>query len=79
MFISGTGVNKPSDAAGQTERVLKSIEERLLLAGSSMQNVVKCNVYLKDLGHYDAMNSAFQGRFGPEPPGETPLNDSPPL
>lgn len=73
VFISGTGVNKPSDAAGQTERVLKSIEERLLLAGSSMEKVVKCNVYLKDLSHFDAMNSAFQGRFGPEPPVRTTI------
>lgn len=73
VFISGTGVNTPSDAAGQTERVLKSIEERLLLAGSAMEKVVKCNVYLRDLSHYDAMNSVFNGRFGPEPPVRTTI------
>jgi enamine deaminase RidA (YjgF/YER057c/UK114 family) len=73
VFISGTGVSTPSDAAGQTDRVLKSIEERLLLAGSSMEKVVKCNVYLKDLSHYDAMNGAFRGRFGPEPPVRTTI------
>jgi len=71
VFLSGTGVNKPLDVAGQTDRVLKSIEERLVLAGSSMEKVVKCNVYLQDLRDYDDMNEAFRGRFGPEPPVRT--------
>ena len=71
VFISGTGVAEPADVAGQTDRVLKSIEERLILAGSSMEKVVKCNVYLLDLADYDAMNNAFRGRFGPEPPVRT--------
>lgn len=71
VFISGTGVAEPADVAGQTDRVLKSIEERLILAGSSMDKCVKCNVYLQDLRDYDAMNEAFRGRFGPEPPVRT--------
>jgi len=71
VFLSGTGVNKPLDVGGQTDRVLKSIEARLKLAGSSMDQVVKCNVYLQDLRDYDEMNEAFRGRFGPEPPVRT--------
>ena len=71
VFISGTGVSEPSDVGGQTDRVLKSIEERLILVGSSMEKCVKCNVYLQDLSDYDEMNRAFRGRFGPEPPVRT--------
>lgn len=71
VFLSGTGVNEPLDVGGQTDRVLKSLEERLILAGSSMEKVVKCNVYLQDLRDYDEMNKVFRGRFGPEPPVRT--------
>ena len=71
VFLSGTGVAEPLDVGGQTDRVLKSLEERLILAGSSMEKVVKCNVYLQDLRDYDEMNKAFRGRFGPEPPVRT--------
>jgi len=74
VFISGTGVNEPLNVGGQTDRVLKSLEERLILAGSSMEKVVKCNVYLQDLRDYDEMNEAFRGRFGPEPPVRTTVS-----
>ncbi len=68
VFLSGTGVNKPSDVAGQTVRVLESIERRLIQAGSSMQQVLRCIVFLKDLDDFAEMNQVFRGRFGGEPP-----------
>lgn len=71
VFLSGTGVRSPDDVGGQTLRVLESIERRLILTGSSMQQVVKCNVFLKTLDDYDAMNEAFRGRFGEHPPVRT--------
>jgi enamine deaminase RidA (YjgF/YER057c/UK114 family) len=71
VFLSGTGVRSPDDVGGQTLKVFESIERRLLLAGSSMQQVLKCNVYLKTLDDYDAMNDAFRGLFGENPPVRT--------
>lgn len=71
VFLSGTGVRSPDDVGGQTIKVFESIERRLLLAGSSMQQVVKCNVYLKTLDDYEAMNDAFRGLFGENPPVRT--------
>ena len=65
VFLSGTGVAEPLDVGGQTDRVLKSLEERLILAGSSMEKVVKCNVYLQDLRDYDEMNKLFEAASGP--------------
>lgn len=76
VFLSGTGVAEPADVAGQTDRVLQSIEQRLILVGSSMEKCVKCNVYLRDLADYDAMNEVFRGRFGPEPPVRTTVEVS---
>ncbi len=71
VFLSGTGVRTPNDVGEQTRKVFQSIERRLLLAGSSMQQVLKCNVYLADLDDYDAMNAAFRGLFGANPPVRT--------
>jgi len=36
-----------------------------------MDKVLKVNVYLNDLKDYAAMNAAYQGRFGSEPPVRT--------
>ena len=71
VFLSGTGVTSPPDVGGQTRRVLESLERRLLLAGSSMEQVLKCTVFLADLADYAAMNDAFRGRFGENPPVRT--------
>ena len=38
------------DIKEQTRRVLKNIEQVLIAAGSSMKNVVKTTVFLKDMG-----------------------------
>jgi enamine deaminase RidA (YjgF/YER057c/UK114 family) len=47
--------------------VLKEHEKELIRAGSSMDKVLKVNVYLADLNDYKAMNEVFRGRFGPKP------------
>jgi enamine deaminase RidA (YjgF/YER057c/UK114 family) len=47
--------------------VLKEIEAKLKQAGSSMEKVLKVNVYLNDLKDYAGMNEVFVGKFGPEP------------
>jgi enamine deaminase RidA (YjgF/YER057c/UK114 family) len=67
VFISGIGAHFPGDIKAHTKHVLDEIEKRLLAAGSSMEKVLKVNVYLNDLKDYQAMNEAFLGRFGPEP------------
>jgi enamine deaminase RidA (YjgF/YER057c/UK114 family) len=71
LFIAGKGYHKEGDITVHTTAVLDDIENELKNAGSSMDKVLKCNVYLKTLDHYKAMNAAFLGRFGPEPPVRT--------
>jgi len=73
LFISGVGYHKEGDITVHTKNVLDQIQKQLEDAGSSMEKCLKCNVYLNDLKDYDAMNAAYEGRFGPEPPVRTTI------
>jgi 2-iminobutanoate/2-iminopropanoate deaminase len=67
VFISGIGAHFEGDIKAHTDHVLKEIQERLESVGSSMEKVLKVNVYLNDLKDYAGMNEVFLGRFGSEP------------
>ena len=57
----------------QTERVLRNIESILPQAGSSMANVVRCGVFLKDMNDFVAMNEVYAKFFKSEPPALSTL------
>ena len=67
LFISGIGAHFDGDITAHTKHVLDEVQKKLEAAGSSMEKVLKVNVYLNDLADYKAMNEVFRGRFGPEP------------
>src|SRR5215213_5741111 len=67
VFISGIGYHEPGDITLHTTKVLEQMKANLEACGSSMEKVLKVNVYLNDLKDYDAMNAVFRGKFGPEP------------
>jgi enamine deaminase RidA (YjgF/YER057c/UK114 family) len=71
LFISGIGYHQAGDIKVHTQNVLDSVQKQLEAAGSSMDKVVKCNVYLNDLADYAGMNEVFRGRFGEAPPVRT--------
>jgi enamine deaminase RidA (YjgF/YER057c/UK114 family) len=73
LFIAGKGTHFEGDIKAHTKHVLDVIEKELVKAGSSMNKVLKCNVYLNDLKDYQAMNETFEGRFGDEPPVRTTI------
>lgn len=73
LFIAGVGYHKEGDIKVHTREVLASIKRQLEAAGSSMEKVLKCNVYLNDLKDYAAMNEVFLGSFGDEPPVRTTI------
>src|ERR1700687_436751 len=73
IFIAGVGAHFEGDIKAHTKHVLDSIQKQLEAAGSSMEKVLKCNVYLNDLKEWSLMNEEFQGRFGPEPPVRTTI------
>lgn len=73
LFIAGKGAHFEGDIKAHTKHVLDEIQKELENAGSSMDKVLKCNVYLHDLKDYAAMNETFRGRFGEEPPVRTTI------
>jgi 2-iminobutanoate/2-iminopropanoate deaminase len=73
LFISGqipldpaTGQLVDGGIGPQTERVLTSIGAILSAGGASFNQVVRCTVFLADLGEFAAMNEVY-ARFFPLP------------
>ena len=53
VYVSGIGAHvAPFEIKAHTEIVLKEMEARLKEAGSSMDKVLKVNVYLNDIADY---------------------------
>jgi 2-iminobutanoate/2-iminopropanoate deaminase len=55
----------------QTRRVLENVKAILEAAGTSMDKVVKVNVYLKRTDDFAAMNEVYSQYFPKEPPART--------
>ena len=55
----------------QTERALRNLEIVLMDLGSSLQDVVKTTVFLTDMKHFAAMNTAYARCFGEHTPART--------
>ena len=71
VYIAGQGYHKEGDIKVHTENVLNDLEDRLMKAGTSMDKVLKVNVYLNDIADYKGMNEVYKGRFGKNPPVRT--------
>lgn len=71
VFIAGKGAHFEGDIKSHTDHVLNEVEKELKKAGSSMDKVLKVNVYLADLQDYKDMNEVYRGRFGNKPPVRT--------
>lgn len=73
VFIAGKGAHFQGDIKAHTKHVLDELQKELEKAGSSMEHVLKANVYLNTLDDYKAMNEVFRGRFGKVPPVRTTI------
>lgn len=71
VYIAGKGAHFEGDIKAHTLHVLKELEAELKKAGSSMEKVLKVNVYLNDIADYQGMNEAYRGKFGKNPPVRT--------
>ena len=78
IFVSGTGpldaetnTSVGGDIKRQTKQVLDNIENLLGDAGTSMANVLKVTVFLKDMNHYASMNEVYRSFFPQSPPART--------
>lgn len=52
----------------QTEIVLEQMKLCLETAGSSLQNVMKCNVYCTSAKHFPTVNAIYARYFATDPP-----------
>ena len=57
VYVAGKGEHGEGDITVHTNSVLDQIEEALEEAGSSMEKVLKVNVYLHDIRDYDGLNA----------------------
>jgi 2-iminobutanoate/2-iminopropanoate deaminase len=56
------------DVRAQTEQVLANLEEVLQAAGMTWDHVVRCGIFLADLGDFAVVNEIYARRFGDAPP-----------
>ena len=71
LFVSGQIAIDPQtsdiiegDIEAQAEQVLKNIAAIIDAAGMSLQNVVKCTCFLKDMNDFVKFNGVYERYFG---------------
>jgi enamine deaminase RidA (YjgF/YER057c/UK114 family) len=71
LFLAGVGAHFKGTIEEHTKHVLDELEQTLIAAGSSMEKVLKVNVYLNDINDWAKMNTVYAGRWGKVPPVRT--------
>ena len=71
VFLAGVGAHFEGTIEEHTKHVLDELEQNLIRAGSSMDKVLKVNVYLNDIKDWAKMNTVYAGRWGKVPPVRT--------
>lgn len=59
------------DIEKQTRQTLSNVEAVLTEGGAGWDDVLKCNVYLKDMNDFQKMNKIFAEIFPDNPPART--------
>lgn len=76
LFLAGVGAHFKGTIEEHTKHVLDELEQNLIGAGSSMEKVLKVNVYLNDIKDWARMNTVYGGRWGKIPPVRTTVAPS---
>jgi 2-iminobutanoate/2-iminopropanoate deaminase len=78
LYVSGmppldldTGAMLRGDIETQTERVLQNIAYALDCAGSSMEKVVKVNIFVTNAAYFKVINDIYRRHFPSQPPART--------
>ena len=78
VFTSGQVAIDPAtqqvisgDVAAQTDRVMKNITGILEAAGTSLDKVLRCTVFLKNMNDFAAMNEVYGRYFNQNPPARS--------
>ena len=80
LFVSGQGARDPvtgaqagADIETQTEQCLKNLQAILHAAGSDLSCVLRCGVFLLDMGEFEQMNAVYARVFGDHRPARTTI------
>jgi len=83
VFVSGQAGRDPASGrlAGdtieaQTEQVLKNIATILEAAGTTLQHVIRCGVFIVDMKEFPRMNEVYARVFGEHRPARTTVEVS---
>ncbi len=74
VFVSGqlpvnpkTGQKVEEDIKVQTDRVIENIKAVLKAVGLDLSQVARCDVFLKDMNDFKAMNEVYASKFVTNP------------
>jgi 2-iminobutanoate/2-iminopropanoate deaminase len=80
IFVSGQGATDPAtgkivsdDVGEQTTQCLTNVQAILKAAGSDLQYVLRCGVFLMDMQEFQNMNAAYSRMFGDHRPARTTI------
>ena len=80
LFLAGqgpldpaTGKYEPGDVKTETQKTFDNVKAILEAAGSSLDKVVKMNVYLRDIKDFAAMNEVYAKQFSQPAPARTTI------
>lgn len=81
LFLSGSGAMDlethklvPGPIGNQVKQCLENLKAVLEAAGSSMEKVLKCTVFLTNIEDFQAMNEAYHAYFPQNPPARTTIS-----
>ncbi len=64
--LSGTFKNETIEEA--TAQVMENLKNIIIAAGFTMNDIVKCSIFLKDLNNFSAVNQIYASYFSETPP-----------
>jgi 2-iminobutanoate/2-iminopropanoate deaminase len=80
VFVSGQGATDPAtgqlagaDIETQTAQCLRNVQAILQAAGSDLQYVLRCGVFLMDMAEFPKMNAVYSQMFGDHRPARTTI------
>jgi 2-iminobutanoate/2-iminopropanoate deaminase len=80
VFLSGqtpldpaTGELVTGDVGAQTARCLDNLALVAKAAGASLDDAVRCGIYVTDISTFAQVNAAYGAYFGGEPPARTTI------
>ena len=75
-LLPGTRELAAGGVGGETRQTMENIKAVLEHAGSSMDRVVKCTVFLVDIADYNAVNDVYATFFPRDPPARSAMAGS---